>query len=191
MTDADGDGIDAGTPVAAAARIVRAPAREVPVFLVSDAFPDGGAIPVEHTCEGRDVSPPLRWGGLPPGTASLALIVDDPDAPDPAAPKTTWVHWVVYDLPPNVGGLATGATLPHGARDGTNDWRRTGWGGPCPAIGRHRYVVKLYALDVALGDRGALTKAELEAAMDGHVLDRAQLVGTYAKTGKAGPGKAR
>lgn len=154
------------------------------MHIVSDAFAENGPIPIVHTCEGRDVSPPLRWGGLPPGTASLALIVDDPDAPDPAAPKTTWVHWVVYDLPPNVGALAAGAAvaLPHGARDGTNDWRRTGWSGPCPPIGRHRYVVKLYALDVALGDRGALTKGELESVMAGHVLDRAQLVGTYAKT---------
>jgi Raf kinase inhibitor-like YbhB/YbcL family protein len=161
------------------------------MHLLSAAFPDDGPIPVVHTCEGRDVSPPLRWGGLPPGTASLALVVDDPDAPDPAAPKTTWVHWVVYDLPPNVGGLDTGAStaLPHGARDGTNDWRRTGWRGPCPPIGRHRYVVKLYALDVALGDRGALTKGELESVMAGHVLDRAQLVGNYARTGH--PAKER
>jgi Raf kinase inhibitor-like YbhB/YbcL family protein len=157
----------------------------VAVRIRSDAFADGGSIPSVHTCEGADTSPPLAWSDLPAGTKSLALIVDDPDAPDPAAPKRTWVHWVVYDLPPTTGALAEGAStsLPAGAHDGTNDWKRTGWGGPCPPVGRHRYFFKLYALDTVLGDRGPLTKAALAKAMEGHVLAHGELVGTYEKSG--------
>ncbi len=150
----------------------------------SAAFADGAEIPVRHTCEGDDLSPPLEWSGAPPGTKSLALVVDDPDAPDPAAPKRTWVHWVLYDVPPAVSGLAQGVardSLPAGTRQGVNDWKRTGWGGPCPPIGRHRYFFKLYALDAALGDLGTPTKARLEEAMKGRVLAQAQIVGTYAK----------
>jgi Raf kinase inhibitor-like YbhB/YbcL family protein len=148
--------------------------------LTSSAFIEGGAIPRQYTCEGRDVSPPLAWSGVPPGAKSLALVVDDPDAPDPAAPKMTWVHWVVYDIPPAAGGIGEGAGTPAGAKDGVNDWGRTGWGGPCPPIGRHRYFFKLYALDTVLNLK-RLTKATLEAAMRGHVIAQAQLIGTYQK----------
>jgi Raf kinase inhibitor-like YbhB/YbcL family protein len=130
------------------------------------------------------VSPPLAWSGVSSEARSLALVVDDPDAPDPAAPRMTWVHWVLYDLSPALPGLDEGlhhGTLPPGTREGLNDWRRTGWGGPCPPIGRHRYFFKLYALDAALGDLGTPTKARLEQAMRGHVIAEAQLVGTYEK----------
>lgn len=146
--------------------------------LTSTAFADGEAIPVEYTCEGSDLSPPLAWSGVPTGAKSLALIVDDPDAPDPAAPQMTWVHWVVYNIPPDAEAAKE---LPAGARRGLNDWKRTGYGGPCPPIGRHRYFHKLYALDTVLPDLGAPSKAELEDAMEGHVLARAELIGTYQK----------
>ena len=150
--------------------------------LNSTAFAHQGAIPAKYTCEGGDVPPPLAWTGLPAGTRSLALIVDDPDAPDPAAPKMTWVHWVLYNLPPTANGLAEGASaLPAGTQHGLNDWRRTGYGGPCPPIGRHRYFHKLYALDTVLPDLGRPSKAVLEKAMKGHVLGTAELIGTYQK----------
>lgn len=152
-----------------------------PFAIHSAEFSDGGAIPAKFTCEGDDVSPPLQWSTPPEGAKSLALVVDDPDAPDPAAPKRTWVHWVVYDLPASAGELAEGAKLPSGARAGKSDFGSRQWRGPCPPIGRHRYFFKLYALDVTLGDRGSLTKAELEKAMEGHVLAKSELVGTYAK----------
>ncbi len=157
------------------------------VVLNSSAFEPNGAIPTKYTCEGEDVSPALTWSGVPSGTKSLALIVDDPDAPDPAAPKMTWFHWVLYDVPPSAQGLpeAAGASsLSRGTREGLNDWKRTGYGGPCPPIGRHRYFFKLYALDTELGDLGEPTKAQLENAMAGHILGEAQLVGTYQKSGK-------
>ncbi len=149
--------------------------------LTSPAFANGEAIPREHTCDGEDRAPRLAWRGAPEGTKSLALIVDDPDAPDPAAPRQTYVHWVMYDIPPSVSALDGDA--PSGARDGTNDWKRTGYGGPCPPIGRHRYFFKLYALDTMLGDLDEPTKAELERAMRAHVLEQAQLMGTYARAG--------
>jgi Raf kinase inhibitor-like YbhB/YbcL family protein len=151
--------------------------------LTSSAFRDGGEIPSVHTCEGEDTSPPLVWSGVPAGARSLALIVDDPDAPDPKAPKMTWVHWVLYDLPPSSTGVpgAAGSEDLRGARDGLNDWKRTGYGGPCPPIGRHRYFFKLYALDAVLPDLGSPTKARLEKAMEGHVLEKAALMGTYQK----------
>ncbi len=155
--------------------------------IASPAFAHGGEIPSAYTCEGKDVSPPLEWSGVPEQAKSLALTVDDPDAPDPAAPRMTWVHWVLYDIPPSARGLPEGvapAALPPGTREGTNDWKRTGWGGPCPPIGRHRYFFKLYALDRTLGDLGRPTKAKLEKAMEGHVLARAELMGTYKKKGK-------
>jgi hypothetical protein len=154
--------------------------------LTSPAFTHQGTIPALHTCEGRDVSPALAWTGVPEGTKSLALVVDDPDAPDPRAPKMTWVHWVLYNLPPGTAGLPEGVSrdrLPAGTREGRNDWKRTGYGGPCPPIGRHRYFHKLYALDTMLPDLATPTKERLEAAMEGHVLARAELVGTYQKTG--------
>ncbi|GAB4263674.1 MAG: YbhB/YbcL family Raf kinase inhibitor-like protein [Deferrisomatales bacterium] len=151
--------------------------------LRSTAFPPGGEIPSRYTCDGEDLSPPLSWSGVPEGAKSLALIVDDPDAPDPAAPRMTWVHWVLYNLPPSAGGLPEGVgRLPEGTREGLNDWKRTGYGGPCPPIGRHRYVHKLYALSEVLPDLGAPTKAQLERAMEGKVLERAELVGTYQRS---------
>jgi len=150
--------------------------------ITSPAFAAGGKIPRKHTCEGDDVSPRLAWSGVPATAKSLVLIVDDPDAPDPKAPTMTWVHWVLYDLPPSSAGLAEGAAaLPPGTREGRNDWKRTGYGGPCPPIGRHRYFHKLYALDAELGDLGEPTKAEVEAAMQGHLVGQAELVGTYQK----------
>jgi hypothetical protein len=154
----------------------------VTLKLHSTSFEDGGAIPPVYTCEGEDRSPALAWSGAPAGTKSFALVVDDPDAPDPAHPKMTWVHWVLYDLPADAHALEENVkTLPKGTREGKNDWKRTGWGGPCPPIGRHRYFHKLYALDVVLGDLGHPTKAELERAMEGHVLAKAEIVGTYQK----------
>ena len=152
--------------------------------LTSPSFADGAEIPVRHTCEGDDSSPALNWRGLPPGTKSLVLIVDDPDAPDPQAPKMTWVHWVLFNLPPETSELpenVASATLPEGTGEGVNDWKRTGYGGPCPPIGRHRYYHKLYALDVRLEDLKKPNKAQVESAMQGHVLDQAELVGTYQK----------
>jgi Raf kinase inhibitor-like YbhB/YbcL family protein len=151
--------------------------------IVSTAFNHEGAIPLIYTCEGKDMSPPITWSDVPPGTKSLALIVDDPDAPDPAAPKMTWVHWVLYNLPPTSDGLPESAkTLPAGTKEGMNDWKRTGYGGPCPPIGRHRYFHKLYALDTVLPDLKNPTKAKLEEAMKGHILSEARLIGTYQKS---------
>jgi Raf kinase inhibitor-like YbhB/YbcL family protein len=150
--------------------------------LTSSAFVHQAAIPAKYTCEGSDISPPLAWTGVPAGTQSLALIVDDPDAPDPDAPKTTWVHWVLYNLPPTTKGLAESIrVLPAGTLEGLSDWRRTGYGGPCPPIGRHRYFFKLYALDAMLPNLGKPTKAKLEQALAGHILDQAELIGTYQK----------
>ena len=152
--------------------------------LVSPAFGHGEPIPKLDTCQGKDTSAPLAWSGVPSGTKSLALIVDDPDAPDPAAPKRTWVHWVLYDIPPSATGLPEGVTrdgLPAGTLEGQNDWGRTGYGGPCPPIGRHRYFHKLYALDTVLPDLHQPTKARLEQAMHGHVIGHVELVGTYQK----------
>ncbi|MGE0031638.1 MAG: YbhB/YbcL family Raf kinase inhibitor-like protein [Steroidobacteraceae bacterium] len=152
--------------------------------LTSTAFIHNGPIPRVYTCQGKDISPALAWSGLPAGAKSLALIVDDPDAPDPAAPKMTWVHWVLYNLPASASELPEAvapAALPAGTREGKNDWKRTGYGGPCPPIGRHRYFHKLYALDVVLPDLKQPTKAELERAMQGHVLGKVELMGTYQK----------
>jgi len=152
--------------------------------LTSSAFGHNEPIPRLYTCQGDDISVPLAWSGIPEGTRSLALIVDDPDAPDPAAPKRTWVHWVLYNLPTDAGGLKQAVRpgeLPAGTREGKNDWGRTGYGGPCPPVGRHRYFHKLYALDTVLPDLGQPTKAELEKAMQGHVLARFELIGTYQK----------
>ncbi len=162
-------------------------AKETAMQITSTAFDGNASIPPRHTCDGEDVSPPLAWSGAPAGTWSFVLVVDDPDAPDPAAPRMTWVHWVLYDIPADAVGLPEGAAaggLPPGTREGLNDWRRTGYGGPCPPKGRHRYFHKLYALDAALGDLGRPTKADLERAMQGHVLAQAELVGTYQRPGR-------
>jgi len=149
----------------------------------STAFRHMGAIPALYTCEGRNISPPLAWKNLPKGTKSLVLIVDDPDAPDPAAPKFTWVHWVLCNIPPVTTGLAEGAgNRPAvGMLEGLNSWNRGGYGGPCPPIGTHRYFHKLYALDTVLEDMLSPLKADVEAAMKGHILGEAVLIGTYKK----------
>jgi hypothetical protein len=157
----------------------------MPAFvLASSAFQAGGAIPRKYTCDGSDHSPPLEWRGAPADTKSFALIVDDPDAPDPSAPKTVWVHWVVYNIPAPLDRLAEGASpgsLPDGAREGLNDWKQPGYRGPCPPIGRHRYFHKLYALDAMLPDMGLITRKQLETAMESHVLGTAELMGTYQR----------
>jgi len=153
--------------------------------LTSSAFSHQGEIPRAYTCDGGDHSPPLSWRDVPDGTRSLALIVDDPDAPDPNAPTMTWVHWVLYNIPPSAAGLPEAVAsheLPPGAREGLNDWKRTGYGGPCPPIGRHRYFHKLYALDTELPDLHHSTKDALVKRMKGHVLASAELVGTYKRS---------
>jgi Raf kinase inhibitor-like YbhB/YbcL family protein len=149
----------------------------------SSAFQHNGSIPMQYTCEGSDTSPPLAWSEVPEGAKSLALIVDDPDAPDPKAPKMVYVHWVVYNIPAsNAGSIDEGVTLPSSVVQGINDWKKEGYGGPCPPIGRHRYFFTLYALDTTISDLGAATKPQLEAAMHGHILEQAVLVGTYEKS---------
>jgi len=151
--------------------------------LSSPAFQQSDIIPSKYTCEGQDVSPPLAWEGVPNGTKSLVLIIEDPDAPDPKAPKVVWVHWVVYNMPPSTESLPENvgkARLPQGALLGLNDFKKTEYGGPCPPIGRHRYFHKLYALDITLDLRGA-TRSQIERAMQGHVLANAELIGTYQK----------
>jgi hypothetical protein len=158
----------------------------MPLTLSSNAFKQNGEIPAHFTCEGDDIAPPLTWQGIPANTRSLVLIVDDPDAPDPQAPQRTWVHWVLYNLPPDAAGLPEGTTsadLPPGTAEGVNDWNRSGYGGPCPPIGRHRYFHKLYALDTLLPVMTRPTKADVEAAMAGHIIEQTELVGTYAKSG--------
>jgi len=158
----------------------------VPMTITSPAFTAGASIPTVYTCEGNDISPALAWAGVPAEAKSLALIVDDPDAPDPAKPKMVYVHWVLYNLPPNSTGLAEAISqLPPGTREGTNDWKRTSYGGPCPPIGRHRYFFKLYALDCVLPDLGPATKPELLRAIDGHIVEQAELMGTYQKVGQS------
>lgn len=155
--------------------------------LSSTAFSPNGQIPPRFTCDAEDLAPPLAWSGAPVGTSSYALIVDDPDAPDPAAPKMVYVHWVLYDIPATVTSLPAGAsatTLPPGTREGLNDWNRTGYGGPCPPVGRHRYFFKLYALDALLGERAALRKSALLQLIEPHVLASAELMGTYTRTAR-------
>lgn len=148
----------------------------------SPAFDENGDIPTRYTCQGQDISPPLAWSGIPGETRSLVLIVDDPDAPDPEAPKMNWVHWVLYNLPPDCVSLPEAvAELPPGTGEGLNDWNNTGYGGPCPPIGRHRYFHKLYALDKVLEGLDRPTKEDLEREMAGNILARAELIGTYQK----------
>ncbi len=144
------------------------------MVLASPAFGDGGGIPAKYTCDGADVNPPLRISGVPSAAKSVALIVDDPDAP-----AGTWVHWVVWNIRPETSEIPENS-VP--GLEGKNDFRRTGWGGPCPPSGTHRYFFKLYALDTALTLGPSSAKADLVAAMRGHVLAQAQLVGTYRRT---------
>jgi Raf kinase inhibitor-like YbhB/YbcL family protein len=160
-----------------------ADASAMALTLTSNAFKPGDKIPSKYTCEGDDVSPPLAFGDVPQGTKSLAFILDDPDAPDPKAPKRVWAHWLVYNLPPDTKGLPEGTSrsgLPKGAVTGLSDRKEAAYHGPCPPIGRHRYFHKLYALDITL-PASALTKAGLEAAMSGHILAQAELMATYQK----------
>ena len=150
--------------------------------LSSPAFAPGTGIPREFTCDGADRSPPLAWSGVPAAARSLVLTVTDPDAPDPAAPQRTWVHWVLYNLPSTSRGLATNvATYPVGTQIAHNDWSRADYGGPCPPRGRHRYFFNLYALDIPLDIDSAATAASIRAQFTGHVLARTELIGTYAR----------
>ena len=152
--------------------------------LISSNFENQGLIPKRFTCDGEDISPSIAWSDVPEGTKSLVLIIDDPDAPDPANPRMTWVHWVLYNIPPGVDSLHEGVKvshLPKGTLEGLNDWKKTGYGGPCPPIGRHRYFHKLYALDTVLTDLKQPTKAKLEKAMEGHVILRTLLIGLYER----------
>lgn len=158
--------------------------RTVKFILSSSAFSDHHDIPARYTCEGDDVSPPLRWSGAPQRTKSFVLIVDDPDAPDPAAPKRTWVHWVLYNIPADCLELRENVdvqSLPSPTQQGINDWGNAAYGGPCPPIGRHRYFHKLYALDTEFPTLQQPIKAKLMAEMKDHVLAEAVLVGTYQK----------
>jgi Raf kinase inhibitor-like YbhB/YbcL family protein len=171
----------------AAAIALAGPAKKEPAMsltLTSPAFSAGHDIPAAHTCDGKNISPPLSWSNMPPAAKSLALIVDDPDAPDPAAPQTPWVHWILYNIPSRTPGLPQNMhlqDLPTGIREGMNGWDRTGYSGPCPPVGKHRYVHKLYALDVILPDLGKPTKARLEKEMRGHVIEQAELIGLYQR----------
>ncbi|HLG12956.1 MAG TPA: YbhB/YbcL family Raf kinase inhibitor-like protein [Blastocatellia bacterium] len=149
--------------------------------LTSSAFTEGQAIPAKYTCDGEDVSPPLKWTGVPAGAKSLALICDDPDAPG-----GTWVHWVLYSLSPSVTELGEGVSAaeiaPDGSRQGRNDFKRIGYGGPCPPPGRsHRYFFKLYALDAELTLKAQATKDDLVRAMERHTLGEGRLMGTYKR----------
>src|SRR4030095_7626639 len=149
------------------------------LHLSSPAFKDGEPIPVVYTCDREDGSPPLEWAGAPGGPKALEVICDDPDAP-----AGTWVHWVIYDLPAATTSLSQGVhpreTVEHGARQGKNDFRKIGYGGPCPPAGQpHRYFCKWYALDAGLDLEPGATKAQLEKAMRGHILEEAQLIGMY------------
>jgi len=156
----------------------------IPMIIISASFKDKSEIPVRHTCDGENTSPALSWTNVPAGAKSVALIVDDPDAPDPAAPKMTWVHWVLYNISPDIKGFVESVAvgnLPIGTLQGMNDWQRTGYGGPCPPIGKHRYFFKIYALDYVLPDLKRPTKEALEKAMQGHVLAQTELIGLYQR----------
>jgi Raf kinase inhibitor-like YbhB/YbcL family protein len=147
----------------------------------SPAFGMNGSIPAEFTADGADVAPPLSWSTPPSGTRSIAILVDDPDAPNPAAPTKTHVHWIVTGIPATTTTLPGGNALPDGATMGTNDWGKRAWMGPNPPIGRHRYFFKVYALDIPLTAKGLMTKPELLAAIKGHILAQGELIGTYEK----------
>jgi Raf kinase inhibitor-like YbhB/YbcL family protein len=156
----------------------------IPFELTSPRFKNGETIPVAYTGEGDDLPPPLHWQGEPPGTRSYVLVMQDPDAPDPANPKATWVHWVLYNLPPNIHDIPDSMlpeSLPAGARQALNDWKKMGYGGPMPPVGRHRYFIRLYALDTVLPDMGHAAWHQVERAIEGHVLAQTELMGTYEK----------
>jgi Raf kinase inhibitor-like YbhB/YbcL family protein len=153
--------------------------------LRSTAFKQGEPIPQKYTCEGANVSPPLAWTQLPGGTKSLLLIVEDPDAPDPAAPKMVWGHWVLYNIPTETTEIPEGAKFARnakGAREGYNDWKRQRYEGPCPPIGRHRYFFKLYALDIIPGYLDLPMRTDMLSRIEGHILGMAELMGTYEKS---------
>jgi Raf kinase inhibitor-like YbhB/YbcL family protein len=153
------------------------------IVMTSTAFKDKAPIPSAHTCDGADVSPPLTWSSIPAAGKSIVLIVDDPDAP-----MGTWVHWVVYDLPPSLVSLEENIpktdTVPGGGKQGRNDFKRVGYNGPCPPGGTHRYFFKIYALDTMLNLPSGKTKQEVEKAMKGHIVGKGELVGTYKKKGE-------
>ncbi len=144
--------------------------------VTSTAFKEGGMIPGKYTCDERDLSPQIAWSGVPVEAKSIALICDDPDAP-----AGTWVHWVVFNIPATVKELAEGASMPSGAKQGINDFRKLPYGGPCPPGGTHRYFFKVYALDTILALKEGATKGELLKAMEGHVLAQGQLMGKYKR----------
>jgi Raf kinase inhibitor-like YbhB/YbcL family protein len=159
----------------------------LPLQLTSAKFTGGAEIPSVYTCEGQSISPPLSWSDVPIAATSFAIVVDDPDAPDPKAPTRDFIHWVVYNLPGAARGLSEGVQadeLPAGAVQGKNDMGKLGYAGPCPTTGRHRYFFRLYALDIALAGLHDPSKADLDDAMNGHVLAKAELVGTYQKRHK-------
>ena len=152
------------------------------MILTSQAFTDGGQIPEKYTCDGMNVSPQLAWSGLPPGTKSLVLFIDDPDAPDPEHPRMDWTHWLLYNIPPETASLEEGVTLlPKGTRAGWTDFRLQEYRGPCPPVGNHRYFHRLYALDILLPDLGRASMSAIESAMRGHILGSAELVGKYRR----------
>lgn len=153
------------------------------ISLSSTGFGNRETIPTEYTCDGADVSPPLTWSNLPQGAGSVVLICEDPDAP-----VRTWVHWVCYDIPATSGGLPRNVPktdlIPSGGKQGINDFRKVGYGGPCPPSGTHRYIFKVYALDCMLECGAGKSKQEIEKAMKGHVLGEGQLIGTYSRKAK-------
>ena len=150
------------------------------ITITSTAFTEGSMIPQDYTCDGEDISPPLAWSGVPAGTKSLALICDDPDAP-----MGTWVHWVLFNIPPSAEDLTASVpskeTLDNGAKHGINDFRKFGYGGPCPPGGTHRYYFKLYALDIEINVEAGITKVQLLKTMEGHILTEGQLMGRYSR----------
>jgi Raf kinase inhibitor-like YbhB/YbcL family protein len=157
--------------------------REIPALYTCDGE-DRSPAPALYTHDGEDRSPALSWSGVPAGTRSLALIVEESDAPTPASPRTAWVHWILYNLPPCVAGVSEAVkpqNLPAGAREGMNDWKHARYDGPCAPLERHRYLFELYALDTVLPELNRPTGAKLQRAMQGHVLEQATLVGTYQR----------
>ena len=153
---------------------------DVKMVLTSTAFEEGEMIPKKYTCDGSNISPPIRWDSVPPQAKSLALIADDPDAP-----MGTWVHWVIFNIPPSLSGLPESIppkdSLPNGSLQGKNDFRNSGYGGPCPPGGTHRYFFKLYALDIMLQLKPGCTRADLLKAMQGHIVAEGQLMGRYSR----------